>query len=825
MIIRSIRLKNIKSYGAGENDAGITVDFQPGVNRIAGRNGHGKSTLIEAIGFALFLAKPNYEETFAIDTYLLRNGSKEGEIDVTFEYKGQAFRIERGLGKASKRRTKVIDPQDESICAEGDAEVSEFLRQLLALPSADNLSEIFSKLIGVKQGRLTWPFDSKPTQARNFFEPLFDVAVFRECFDKLKPARDQFDEALQAAKVKNAGVIQKIADRADSKDKLKKATELVQKTEQEEKAALKAADEASQKKGQLESLEKQQAAATTAYESAKNTLTRAEDFLKHTREQLLLSEKAVEAVTRHTPAHQAYHAAEKELTKLDGQREQRDAIKSTRDKTDADRKNLLTRAEAAEAQIKSFNEQKSTKATEQKRFQESFEALNEGLSKTLETFEASAKAIEKAGSRHALIASWVSGITATEKRLANLTTDLSRLENEIASWDPKSLTLARETVEKAEAALTEATARLNQAVERKTTLKAQLAQISGGVCPFLKETCRQFDPKKVQGDLTSAEQAVAELTAKVATAQAALEKAKAVWEPLQVASSQIAGKQESLASRRADFLDELSDFFPEQIRQSMDALSQWAEPIEPPPGYFELPSTALTPEVTTKLHASVTVFVTQIRVWWTATHQHFSDLSAAHDKVRLDRTRDVETRAQLEARITERTDELTRLTELISKKADEKKESIRLAKTCADTCAALDEQLKPFASLPDQIKTQQKRKEENRPGYESFLRAKQVADELSIRKEAVTVAQGKQEEAALGLKEKDRLLKAASEAFDPPKARTGQSRLSSQARGGHVHPDEPDPRPQRGRRPTDPLPRMVDCLPGTGTGHRRDGSS
>ena len=73
MIIRSIRLKNIKSYGAGENDAGTTVDFQPGVNRIAGRNGHVKSTLIEAIGFALFLAKPNYEETFAIDTYLLRN--------------------------------------------------------------------------------------------------------------------------------------------------------------------------------------------------------------------------------------------------------------------------------------------------------------------------------------------------------------------------------------------------------------------------------------------------------------------------------------------------------------------------------------------------------------------------------------------------------------------------------------------------------------------------------------------------------------------------------------------------------------------------------
>ena len=54
MIIRSVRLKNIKSYGAGATGEGVTVRFEPGVNRIAGRNGHGKSTLIEAIGYAPF---------------------------------------------------------------------------------------------------------------------------------------------------------------------------------------------------------------------------------------------------------------------------------------------------------------------------------------------------------------------------------------------------------------------------------------------------------------------------------------------------------------------------------------------------------------------------------------------------------------------------------------------------------------------------------------------------------------------------------------------------------------------------------------------------
>src|SRR6266404_2961628 len=107
MLIRSLRLKNIKSYGEGSEGAGITVNFQAGVNRVAGRNGHGKTTLIEALGYALFFSEPRNEEHFKTATYFLRSGEKEAEIDVVFEHDGQSFRIERGLGQ-SKRRSKLV---------------------------------------------------------------------------------------------------------------------------------------------------------------------------------------------------------------------------------------------------------------------------------------------------------------------------------------------------------------------------------------------------------------------------------------------------------------------------------------------------------------------------------------------------------------------------------------------------------------------------------------------------------------------------------------------------------------------------------------------
>src|ERR1700719_4969877 len=98
MIVRSMRLKNVKSYAEGADGHGVTVLVEPGTNRVAGKNGHGKTTLIESLGYALFLTDPIFEESFQLDTYFLRAGKKEAEIDVTFGHAGEFFRIDSGIG-------------------------------------------------------------------------------------------------------------------------------------------------------------------------------------------------------------------------------------------------------------------------------------------------------------------------------------------------------------------------------------------------------------------------------------------------------------------------------------------------------------------------------------------------------------------------------------------------------------------------------------------------------------------------------------------------------------------------------------------------------
>ncbi len=77
MQILSIHLKNIKSH----RDTELT--FSPGINVLSGPNGVGKSTIFEAIGYAMFGVDAqsfvgNVERFITI-------GSKRGEIAVVFE--------------------------------------------------------------------------------------------------------------------------------------------------------------------------------------------------------------------------------------------------------------------------------------------------------------------------------------------------------------------------------------------------------------------------------------------------------------------------------------------------------------------------------------------------------------------------------------------------------------------------------------------------------------------------------------------------------------------------------------------------------------------
>ena len=364
MIIKSIRLKNVKSYGEGSDGAGITIPFQTGVNRVAGRNGHGKTTLIESLGYALFLTDPQFEENFQIETYFLSQGAKEGEIDVTFEFEGESFRIERAVGKQSKRRSKVVQLSDQSICAEGDQEVADFLCRLLKFPDPRHLSDIFCKLVGVKQGRLTWPFDSKPAESKRYFEPLLDVDVFRNCFDRLKSAVDIFEAQRVGHQTDLARINERVQDRADSPVTLASARQKVETSASALAEVTAARDAALKLKEENEVLAKAVETTRNVQGSATQKLGHAKTLREEAELRLAESKTAVGVLTENQADHTAHVDALSALEQMEKQREKRDEIQKQRDKTERERVDHLAKHTAARDQAKEFQSQVEAKQLE-----------------------------------------------------------------------------------------------------------------------------------------------------------------------------------------------------------------------------------------------------------------------------------------------------------------------------------------------------------------------------------------------------------------------------------------------------------------------------
>lgn len=194
MHILRVELENIKSYERA------TINFAPGVNAIMGHNGAGKSTILEAIGFALFDALPYSAKEF------LREGARTGSVAVTFigNLDERAYRIERRLGGSHQYVAHDVELQAK-LC-EGKVDVLGFVRRQVGADSGVDLKELFANAIGVQQGTLAAAFLLAPGQRKPLFDALLQVDDYKTASDKLRETRSALAEQLQEAAQAAAGL-------------------------------------------------------------------------------------------------------------------------------------------------------------------------------------------------------------------------------------------------------------------------------------------------------------------------------------------------------------------------------------------------------------------------------------------------------------------------------------------------------------------------------------------------------------------------------------------------------------------------------------------
>jgi len=761
MIIRALRLKNIKSYGEGVDGNGITIHFESGINRIAGRNGHGKTTLIESLGYALFLARPLFEENFTIESYLLRAGKKAGEIDVTFDHGGASYRLERGLGSASQRRAKVVLLSDGSLCAEGEAEVTAFLCRLLGLDGADRLTELFAKLIGVKQGRLTWPFDSKASEARKHFEPLLEVEIFRQCFDRLKPVVDRFENLAQEQTTSLAAVTARLHDRRDSPDLLRKSEAQVGEIEGKLAAATAELKTAEATRQQFEAREKALQDAQRTAEAAQHALAVAAEKRQGADTRMKEARDAAGIVALTTEAHTACLAAEKQIAALNARQGERMRAEKKRGEAVAQHAKLQEQAESARQQAATFlaQQQEKTQALEEHRH--GIETATRLLADTKAAFEQRTATAATQREHEAKIRSWIEQIErrlrANDERAAELTASVKKLE----AWDAEAAAATRDHEKLAAEKSEDLTTKLAAARQEHQTFEIQLSKISGGTCPFLKEQCHQFDPGKVRSDLQTTTTTITQLEKDANSAREAHIAARAVAEKIAREEAQLASLRETITRRFDEFCGEYRDLISADVSRAIEQLGG------PRPSFQQVPTTNWASELKA-LCADAAEQLRTVQNWFDQSISEFARRATEHDTERQNR---VKHEQEARHRITESEKLALEINKLATSAASRTVEAERLSRDAEQSAQTIKEFaliLQTFATLDEDLAAQQKLKADHTDGYRRYLGAKPAADQLTERERTQQAAANAEQEATATLHTRRDALQAAQRDFDAP---------------------------------------------------------
>lgn len=171
MHVTRVELENIKSYEQR------VFTFSRGTTAITGENGAGKTTILEAIAWALFDTLEYSKEDF------LRRGAKRGSVRVTFEsdLDQRQYTVYRDTGQGYY----VFDHGLNMRIAEKKTDVSATLRMHLGIEPGTDLKALFRSAIGVPQGSFTAEFLLAPNQRKAAFDRLLKVEEYRDGAERL----------------------------------------------------------------------------------------------------------------------------------------------------------------------------------------------------------------------------------------------------------------------------------------------------------------------------------------------------------------------------------------------------------------------------------------------------------------------------------------------------------------------------------------------------------------------------------------------------------------------------------------------------------------
>ncbi len=410
MQILQVELENIKSYERA------AIEFAPGVNAIVGHNGAGKSTILEAIGYALFDSIPYKASDF------LREAARTGTVAVTFvgSLDERPYRVERRLG--GSHLYVAYDVELQAKLCEGKTDVLAFVRKQIGAEPTIDLSRLFADAIGVPQGTLTAAFLQQPAQRKVIFDALLQVDEYRTAVEKLREPRALLSERQQALAQEVAVLSARLERLPELQRAVAERTGELHSSEQTLaalRAKLKGVEERKQQldslRAQIDQLELQRA----RQEQQTKTL---EVQTAETQRQVAAAEQACATVAANQAGHDLYAAAQVQRSTLDQQLRHRQSLREER--AGADKQLAL-----AESELRGSEERLAGV--------EAAEHQIAALAPAVEQQLALEQALVAAQAEAARLGETAKNLAAEQKRLVQLREREQKLEAQLAQAEAK----------------------------------------------------------------------------------------------------------------------------------------------------------------------------------------------------------------------------------------------------------------------------------------------------------------------------------------------------------------------------------------------------
>ena len=184
MIIKRVKLENYRSH------SNTTVDFSKGVNLILGKNGKGKTSILEAISSVMFNTKDRSGKETGKN--FIKFGEKSGKIEIEFTANdGRDYILKTEFFKTKPKKQSLTDIN--GLDCEGD--IQENLEELCGIKKG--FEETYENIVIAKQNEFINIFKAKPKDREEIFNKIFNTQIYKEMYDGfLKEATDKYTKQI-----------------------------------------------------------------------------------------------------------------------------------------------------------------------------------------------------------------------------------------------------------------------------------------------------------------------------------------------------------------------------------------------------------------------------------------------------------------------------------------------------------------------------------------------------------------------------------------------------------------------------------------------------